>query len=54
MWAAVHTKAPQELKDAMALAYLISKRPADVLMMRKDAVEGCKHLRIRANLGVGS
>ena len=40
VWAAVYSKAPQELKDAMGLAYLTGQRPADVLMMRKDDVEG--------------
>lgn len=59
VWAAVYSKAPQELKDAMDLAYLTGQRPADVLMMRKDDVEGGflmvqqnktgKRLRIRVN-----
>ena len=31
VWNAVYTEAPQELKDAMDLAYLIAQRPADVL-----------------------
>jgi integrase len=31
VWDAVYTQAPQELKDAMDLAYLIAQRPADVL-----------------------
>ncbi|MCK9818154.1 MAG: integrase [Candidatus Pseudomonas colombiensis] len=31
VWNAVYTQAPQELKDAMDLAYLIAQRPADVL-----------------------
>ena len=57
VWTAVYNKAPQELKDAMDLAYLTGQRPADVLMMRKDDVEGgylmvqqnktAKRLRIR-------
>ena len=59
VWAAVYSKAPQELKDAMDLAYLTGQHPADVLMMRKDDVEGGyllvqqnktgKRLRIRVN-----
>lgn len=59
VWAAVYSKAPQELKDAMDLAYLTGQRPADVLMIRKDDVEGGflmvqqnktgKRLRIRVN-----
>lgn len=59
VWAAVYSKAPQELKDAMDLAYLTGQRPADVLMMRKDDVESGflmvqqnktgKRLRIRVN-----
>ena len=59
VWAAVYSKAPQEPKDAMDLAYLTGQRPADVLMMRKDDVEGGflmvqqnktgKRLRIRVN-----
>lgn len=59
VWGAVYSKAPQELKDAMDLAYLTGQRPADVLMMRKDDVEGGylmvqqnktgKRLRIRVN-----
>ena len=59
VWAAVYSKAPQELKDAMDLAYLTGQRPADVLMMRKDDVETGflmvqqnktgKRLRIRVN-----
>jgi len=59
VWAVVYSKAPQELKDAMDLAYLTGQRPADVLMMRKDDVEGGyllvqqnktgKRLRIRVN-----
>jgi integrase len=40
VWGAVYKKAAQELKDAMDLAYLTGQRPADVLVMRKDDVEG--------------
>lgn len=40
VWDAVYKKAAQELKDAMDLAYLTGQRPADVLVMRKDDVEG--------------
>lgn len=40
VWAAVYQKAGQELKDAMDLAYLTGQRPADVLVMRRDDVEG--------------
>lgn len=40
VWAAVYSKAPQELKDAMDLAYLTGQRPADVLVMRRDDIEG--------------
>ncbi|MNB89019.1 Phage integrase family protein [compost metagenome] len=61
VWDAVYKKAAQELKDAMDLAYLTGQRPADVLMMRKDDVEGGyllvqqnkthKKLRIQINTG---
>lgn len=40
VWNAVYQKAGQELKDAMDLAYLTGQRPADVLVMRKDDIEG--------------
>lgn len=40
VWDAVYKKAAQELKDAMDLAYLTGQRPADVLIMRKDDIEG--------------
>lgn len=37
---AVYAKAVCELKDAMDLAYLTGQRPADVLVMRRDDIEG--------------
>ncbi|MBO3274175.1 tyrosine-type recombinase/integrase [Pseudomonas schmalbachii] len=40
VWNAVYRKAVPELKDAMDLAYLTGQRPADVLRMRKDDIEG--------------
>ncbi|MDP4572255.1 tyrosine-type recombinase/integrase [Pseudomonas sp. LPH60] len=40
VWDAVYKKAAQELKDAMDLAYLTGQRPADVLVMRKDDIDG--------------
>lgn len=40
VWAAMYSVAPQELKDAMDLAYLTGQRPADVLAMRSDDVCG--------------
>ncbi|NWD44222.1 phage integrase [Pseudomonas yamanorum] len=40
VWAAVYEEAPQELKDAMDLAYLTGQRPADVIAMKKGDVEG--------------
>lgn len=40
VWTAVYSEASEELKDAMDLAYLTGQRPADVLSMRKDNVEG--------------
>lgn len=40
VWRAVYEEAPVELKDAMDLAYLTGQRPADVLSMRKDDLEG--------------
>ncbi|VVP05831.1 hypothetical protein PS903_03020 [Pseudomonas fluorescens] len=40
VWDAVYKKAAQELKDAMDFAYLTGQRPADVLVMRKDDIEG--------------
>ena len=48
VWDAVYKKAAQELKDAMDLAYLTGQRPADVLVMRKDDVEG-KYLGVQQN-----
>lgn len=40
VWDAVYRKADPGLKDAMDLAYLTGQRPADVLVMRKDDVDG--------------
>lgn len=40
IWSAVYAKAVGELKDAMDLAYLTGQRPADVLVMRRDDIEG--------------
>ncbi|KPM66112.1 tyrosine-type recombinase/integrase [Pseudomonas monteilii] len=40
VWQAVYEEAADELKDAMDLAYLTGQRPADVLSMRKDDMEG--------------
>ena len=40
VWTAVYTQAPQELKDAMDLAYLTGQRPADVIAMNEGDVEG--------------
>lgn len=40
IWNAVYAKAVGELKDAMDLAYLTGQRPADVLVMRRDDIEG--------------
>lgn len=40
VWRAVYEEAPVELKDAMDLAYLTGQRPAEVLSMRKDDLEG--------------
>jgi len=40
VWDAVYRQAASGLKDAMDLAYLTGQRPADVLVMRKDDVEG--------------
>lgn len=40
VWAAVYAQAPQELKDAMDLAYLTGQRPADVIAMNEGDVEG--------------
>lgn len=61
VWDAVYKKAAQELKEAMDLAYLTGQRPADVLVMRKDDVEGGylsvqqnkthKKLRIQMTIG---
>lgn len=45
VWNAVYAEAPQELREAMDLAYLSGQRPADVLAMRKDFREGV-YLRI--------
>lgn len=40
VWAAVYRCAAPELKDAMDLAYITGQRPADVLVMRHDDIEG--------------
>lgn len=40
VWSAVYGKAPQELRDAMDLAYLTGQRPADVIAMRRGDIEG--------------
>lgn len=40
VWQAVYAFACHELRDAMDLAYLTGQRPADVLCMRRDDVEG--------------
>ncbi|MGG5223457.1 phage integrase [Pseudomonas syringae pv. coryli] len=40
VWAAVYGQAPQELKDAMDLAYLTGQRPADVIAMNRGDIEG--------------
>src|SRR5450830_1141899 len=40
VWTAVYGKAPQELRDAMDLAYLTGQRPADVIAMRRGDIEG--------------
>lgn len=40
VWAAVYGQAPQELKDAMDLAYLTGQRPADVIAMSQTDIEG--------------
>lgn len=40
VWQAVYEEAADELKDAMDLAYLTGQRPADVLSMRRDDIEG--------------
>ncbi|MBI6740475.1 phage integrase Arm DNA-binding domain-containing protein [Pseudomonas syringae] len=40
VWAAVYGQAPQELKDAMDLAYLTGQRPADVIAMNRGYMEG--------------
>ncbi len=40
VWDAVYGMAEPELKEAMDLAYLTGQRPADVIVMRIDDVEG--------------
>lgn len=40
VWDAVYSKASQDLKDAMDMAYLTGQRPADVRLMRRDDVQG--------------
>ena len=40
VWGAGDKKATQEWREAMDLAYLTGQRPADVLVMRKDDIEG--------------
>ena len=40
VWAAVYVEAVPELKEAMDLAYLTGQRPADVLAMRQDDIDG--------------
>lgn len=61
VWNAVYGKAPQELRDAMDLAYLTGQRPADVIAMRRGDIEGDylavqqgktgKRLRIQMQVG---
>ena len=63
VWRAVYGCAPQEVQDAMDLAYLTGQRPADVLAMRRDDMVGDfllvrqgktgKRLRIHLNTSVG-
>jgi integrase len=61
VWDAVYKKAAQELKDAMDLAYLTGQRPADVLVMRRDHIEGGylmvqqnkTHKKLRIQMTVG-
>jgi len=62
VWKAVYTQAPQDLKDAMDLAYLTGQRPADVLKISiADMNDGFlmvgqgkteKRLRIRLHNGI--
>lgn len=40
VWDAVYGMAGPELKEAMDLAYLTGQRPADVIIMRSDDIEG--------------
>lgn len=40
VWGAVYAHAVRELKIAMDLAYLSGQRPADVIVMRRDDIEG--------------
>ncbi|MBP1140191.1 integrase [Pseudomonas sp. PvP009] len=40
VWAAVYGQAPQELKDAMDLAYLTGQRPVDAIAMNRSYMEG--------------
>ncbi|MFI7801114.1 phage integrase family protein [Pseudomonas sp. DD1] len=40
VWDAVYGMAEPELKEAMDLAYLTGQRPADVISMRSDDIEG--------------
>lgn len=49
VWNAVYRKAVPELKDAMDLAYLTGQRPADVLVMRRDDIEG-DYLVVQQNM----
>ncbi|MFJ4256549.1 tyrosine-type recombinase/integrase [Pseudomonas monteilii] len=51
VWKAVYEEAPEELKDAMDLAYLTGQRPADVLSMRRDDIEGIYLLVSQGKIG---
>lgn len=48
VWKAVYGQAVPELKDAMDLAYLTGQRPADVLVMRRDDIDG-EFLEVQQN-----
>jgi integrase len=62
VWKAVYAQAPQELKDAMDLAYLTGQRPADVLKASTNDInngflmvgQGKTEKRLRIQLYNGS
>ncbi|MBI6636064.1 tyrosine-type recombinase/integrase [Pseudomonas paralactis] len=52
VWDAVYGMAEPELKEAMDLGYLTGQRPADVIVMRRDDIEGDYFLVTQGKTGL--